>query len=140
VTDFTPQQGAGTWESLAPWDKAAQWYGNAPELADEVMALAKQHAAHQWEMEKAEALHRRRMDIRVWMTQVIGMFLGLANVAVLAAVAWHYADTGNVVPGLTTFGAGTAVTAGVLLTGRAVGSRLGSESPTGRKRGRKSAP
>ena len=101
-----------SWQSLAPWEKAAQWREAAPDIADQVMLLATRHAEHQWRMQKDQAQHERKMDVRRWMTQLVALVIGLGDVAALAAVAWHYADTGNVVPGLAMFGAGTTLTAG----------------------------
>lgn len=115
-------QGGGTaaWESLAPWEKAAEWQSASPDIAAQVMALATQHAEHQWKLQREAAEHRRQMDVRLWWTQTIGFIFGMCNVAALAAVAWHYADTGNVIPGLAMFGAGTGLTAGIYAVGRSI--------------------
>lgn len=63
------------------------------------------------------------MDVRVWITQIVALLIGFLNVAVLAIVSWHYADTGNVGPGLTIFGAGAVPTAGAYGVGRAIGNK-----------------
>jgi hypothetical protein len=104
---------------MAPWEKAAQWREVAPELAGEVVALAKRHAEHLWKLEVEEAAHRQRMDVRIWITQVVGHVLGLASVAAFAVVAWHYSDVGRTGPGIATLGIGTAATATVFALGRA---------------------
>ncbi|TCO56919.1 hypothetical protein [Actinocrispum wychmicini] len=123
-----PKQRKNTsWEDLTPWDKAAEWYSVAPEIAEQVMALAKRHAEHQWAMDQKRAEHEQRMDVRVWVTQLAALAIGLINVLVLAIVAWHYADTGNVVPGLTVFGAGAGLTAGAYGVGKMLGNRAASK-------------
>jgi hypothetical protein len=88
------------WESLSPWDKAAEWHEKAPHIADELMALAKIQANHFMELDREAAKHARRMDFRLWITQLIRIVGGLVCMAGLLVVVWHYADTGNVVPGL----------------------------------------
>jgi len=117
------REAAGSWESLAPWDKAAEWQKAAPEIAEKVMELATQHARHRWSLEKRLAEHVERMDKRIWMTQVFGLCGGFLSTVMLAIVSWHYADTGNVFPGLVTAGAGAGLTAGVYAVGRALGKR-----------------
>ncbi|MGW2623338.1 hypothetical protein [Micromonospora taraxaci] len=109
-----------SWESLTPWEKAIQWYDTAPQIADEVMALARRHAEHQWQLDLDRAAHDRLMDKRLWLTQIVTISVGFVNVVALALVAWHYADTGNIVPGLAMFGAGTGLTAGTYAAGSAV--------------------
>jgi uncharacterized membrane protein len=108
------------WESLAPWEKAAQWREVAPQIADEVMLLAKQQATHRWTIELADAEHRRRMEVRVWATQICGYVLNLLSVLMLSAVAWHYADKGHFLPGLAALGAGSIGTGAVFATGYAM--------------------
>lgn len=115
------------WESLAPWEKAAQWHDAAPHISGEVMALAKQHAEHQWQMERDAAAHKRLMDKRRWISQLLALGMGLVNVSVLSLVAWHYADTGNIAPGLATFGAGGGLTAGAYFVGRGMLTQRGTQ-------------
>ncbi len=127
------------WEGLDPWEKAAQWLDTAPEFADEIRDLARQHAQdkrmmdkHRMQMELDAAAHSRLMQTRLWWTQMLIALLSMINVAVLSAVAWHYADTGNVVPGLTLFGAGAGVTAGIYATGRTLAEKVQpASSPAG---------
>lgn len=123
-----PDAGA-EWESLAPWEKAAQWREAAPELSGEIVTLAKRYAEQSWKLTADEAAHLRRMDFRLWITQLVGYVLGLANVAAFAVVAWHYADVGHVGPGLATLGIGTGATATVFAMGRALTDRI----PTARQ-------
>jgi uncharacterized membrane protein len=118
--------GPAPWESLAPWEKAAEWHAVAPDISQQVMTLARQHAEHQWNLDNENAIHRRKMEARLWWTQLIGLIGGMGNVAALALVAWHYADTGNIVPGLAMFGAGTSLTAGVYAIGRSISKKYGS--------------
>lgn len=116
---------AGNWESLAPWEKAAQWHEAAPHISAAVMALAQEHAKHQWRMERDEAEHRWRMDHRLWITQLVAYGVGLLDVAILAVVGWHYGTAGGFAPGIFTFAVGSGLTVGTLLTGRSIGSRTG---------------
>jgi hypothetical protein len=88
--------------------------------------LAAAHAEHQWRLESELAAHRRRMDVRLWYAQMVAFVVGLIDVAALALVAWHYADTGNAVPGLAMFATGTGLTAGTVVAGRALASRSSS--------------
>lgn len=111
------------WETLAPWEKAAQWQSAAPHIATEVMVLAKQWAEHRWQMERDNASHIRAMDKRRWILQVFTLATSVVNVAVLSIVAWRYADAGSLIPGLVTFGAGTGLTAGAYVAGRALQDR-----------------
>ncbi len=128
------------WDSLPPWDKAAQWHRIAPHVADEMMALSRELGLKQWEFQLGEARHRRGMeialaehqrlmDVRLWVTQIVAMAVGLANIGVLALVAWHYADAGNLAPGLTVFGAGASVTIAVLAVARSIANRMGKPLP-----------
>ncbi|TCO56808.1 hypothetical protein EV192_106283 [Actinocrispum wychmicini] len=96
------------------------------------MTLAKQQAEHRWKMDLARAEHERKMDVRVWITQIVALAVGLVNVILLALVAWHYADTGNVVPGLTVFGAGAGLTAGAYGVGKMLGNRAARNKTTTR--------
>ncbi|MFI6073827.1 hypothetical protein ACIA5C_19860 [Actinoplanes sp. NPDC051343] len=114
---------SSSWEGLSPWDKAAQWHLVAPHIAEDVMALARERAKMQWKVEEEDAAHRRKMETRLWLTQIFGLVGGLLNVAALTVLAWHYADTGNIVPGLTMFGAGSGLTAGVYAVSRSIGVR-----------------
>jgi hypothetical protein len=87
------------------------------------MLLAKEYAQHQWVLESKELEHAHKMDTRVWVTQFVGLILGFVNVIVLAVVAWHYADTGNLVPGLAVFSTGAGATASVYGIGWAIAKR-----------------
>ncbi|HEX8865763.1 MAG TPA: hypothetical protein VF821_08910, partial [Lentzea sp.] len=99
------------------------WHAKAPHISDKLIELAEEHARAQWELEKMRELHSQRMDLRRWWAQMAMLLMGLCNVVVLALVAWHYADTGNVVPGLTIFGAGAGLTAGAFGAGHALSRR-----------------
>lgn len=128
MTSSAPSTGE-SWQGLAPWEKAAEWHKTAPHIADSVLALAQREAELRWKLleetsvhertlSQENAAHKRLTDTRVWIAQLLTSLGGLLNVAILAIVAWHYADTGNVVPGLTVFGAGAALTAGSYAAGR----------------------
>lgn len=119
---------ASTWESLAPWDKAAEWHASAPHIADRLMELAQRQADHLMALDRREADHRQAMDLRLWRTQLIGMIGGLLCIAGLIVVAWHYADTGNIVPGLAIFGMGAGLTAGIYGSGRSISKHIGGET------------
>lgn len=112
-----------SWNDLSPWEKAAQWHEAAPHIADKVMALAEESTKQELALEKSREDHRQKMELRLWWIQLLMVFIGLVNIVVLAIVAWHYADTGNVVPGLTVLGAGASLTAGVYGVGRMIGRR-----------------
>jgi hypothetical protein len=76
------------------------------------MALAVRHAEHKWKLDVRRAEHEERMDHRLFVCQLLGILGGIVSVALFAVVSWHYADVGQVVPGLTALGLGTGVTAG----------------------------
>jgi uncharacterized membrane protein len=136
MTPHARRGGSGEWESLAPWDKAAEWHATAPHIADELMALAKQQAEHLRRLDREEQRHLHKMDVRLWITQLVGMVGGIICIAGLIIVAWHYADTGNVVPGLAIFGIGTGLTAGVYGVGRAIGRQAQRSTGNGYRSGR----
>ena len=84
-----PRQPKGSsWESLTPWEKAAEWHQAAPHIADEVMALAKEHARHQWELEKSQSRHQWAMDIRIWITQNSGIGAWSGICRLVSVVVW----------------------------------------------------
>lgn len=125
-------EGRSEWESLAPWVKASQWYEVAPHIADQVMELAQKRAKEQMALEREQAKHRialereraehaRRMDTRIWITQLVALFLCLVNIAAFSVVGWHYADTGNIVPGLTFAATSASLTIGMFAVARRSG-------------------
>ncbi|MFV2083060.1 hypothetical protein [Micromonospora sp. LOL_021] len=115
------QKRAAEWESLDPWEKAAQWEASSPEISAEVMNLARQRAEHQMRLEEKRVDHEQRMDIRRWAAQLITIGLGTLNTVLLVVLAWHYADSGQIWPGLAMFGAGSGLTAGAYAVGRSIG-------------------
>ena len=128
--------GSPAWEGMSPWEKAAEWQAVSPEIAAQVVGLAtrqreasleedRKQKAHERELQRLDAEHGRLMDRRRWVLSVVATTGGLVNVLALCAVAWHYADTGNLVPGLTVFGAGTALTASVWAFARVSAPRSG---------------
>jgi hypothetical protein len=90
------------------------------------MELARQQAEHLMQLDWEEAQHAQKMDVRLWWTQLVGMIGGLLCIAGLIVVAWHYADAGNVVPGLAIFGLGTGLTGGIYGFGRAISKQQGT--------------
>lgn len=92
----------------------------AREYAREQMELDLKRA--EFELKRAETrdAHDRSMDIRLWWTQLLGIIGGLACIGGLIAVAWHYADSGNLTPGLAIFGMGSGLTAGVYGASQAI--------------------
>ncbi|MET8853402.1 hypothetical protein [Amycolatopsis sp. NPDC004625] len=111
------------WETLAPWEKATEWHAKAPHIADEVMALAREQACHQRQLELDHARHQRVLSTRIWITQLITLGLSIVNMVVIAILAWHSIDTGNFVPTLTVLGAGAGLTAGTYGVSRSIAGR-----------------
>ena len=64
------------------------------------MKLAREEAVFRRNLEKEEQRHRQEMDRRIWRTKLIGMIGGLLCIAALIAVAWRYAESGNILPGV----------------------------------------
>jgi len=125
----------GDWQSLDPFEKAAQWREADPKGADKLLELAekrgnaemerdRRQAEHKMELERSQAKHLESMDIRLWRTQLIGIVGGLLCIGGLIAVAWHYADSGNLVPGLGIFGIGSGLTAAVYGVGRSISNEM----------------
>jgi uncharacterized membrane protein len=138
---MTANSGHGEWESLAPWEKASQWYSVAPHIADEVMALARERAgqqlrleierdAHHRKLEVERAAHNERMDVRIWRAHLISLFLCFANTTALVFIVWHSADAGHLVPGLTLAGTGAGLTAGTYATSRQLSRQRNQTSET----------
>jgi hypothetical protein len=76
------------------------------------------------ETERIQAEHMRRMDLRIWVTQLATLVLCFANIVALAVVGWHFADTGNVIPGITAAATGTGLTTlGTFAATRNIGGR-----------------
>lgn len=119
------------WETLDPWDKAAKWQKVSPEVsaellriagkrADDRLALEHRQAEANMELARRAQDHSQLMDVRLWLTQLVGIVGGLLCIAGLIVVAWHYADTGNIAPGIAVFSLGTGLTAGVFGVGRSL--------------------
>ena len=128
-TSESPRKWGTSWNDLSPWDKAAQWQEVSPQIAKKVMELAEEatkselemdrkREAHRIAMERICEAHRQKMELRAWWAQIAAFAVGFLNVSILAVVAWHYADSGGIVPGLTVFGAGVSLTAGAYGMGR----------------------
>jgi hypothetical protein len=120
----------GEWESLAPWEKAAQWRQTAPDIADEVIALAKSYAEkelkiqqdrvlHDFQLTAQQERHRERMDLRAWWLEMLLTVGALVAIAGSIVLSWKYASAGHVFPGLGVLGVGGAASVGIYTTGRA---------------------
>jgi hypothetical protein len=144
----TPPRDSGRaeWEGLAPWDKAAQWREAAPDIADEVIALARKYAEkqllleqerlkHDFEMDARRQAHLERMESRGWWLELFAVALAFLSLVGSLAVSWRFASQGHVYPGLGVLGAGSAISAGTYLAGRHSKKRRGkrkSDSVFGR--------
>lgn len=82
--------------------------------------LAERQASFDMKLSESKEKHSQAMDIRLWWTQLIGLIGGLLCIAGLIAVAWHYADSGNLIPGLAVFGMGSGLTAGIYGAGHLI--------------------
>jgi hypothetical protein len=127
--------GSTAWEGLAPWEKAHQWMKAAPELAGEVVEMGRLRALQVWELDQkriehqqalelAESAHRHKQEFRLWLLQLISVLGGFLAVAANAIIAYKYAASGNVVPGLAVFAAGGALTSGIYFAGRGARQKL----------------
>ncbi|MEV4417294.1 hypothetical protein [Catellatospora sp. NPDC049609] len=110
-----------SWATLDPWEKAAKWAKVAPELADDVVHMAKVYAEHQMRQEREEANHRFQlerdsadhrafMDKRLWYTHVFSVALNGISLALLAVIAAKFGKDATI-PALTVLGAGGGLTA-----------------------------
>ncbi|GAA1501693.1 hypothetical protein GCM10009827_011910 [Dactylosporangium maewongense] len=108
------------WRDLATWDRLAEWEKASPGTAGELIELL-----------KAERRHAHRLAWADWAKQCAGVVLGFGCVLTMAWLAWHYAELGSPVEGVTVMGAGTASTVAIFVTGRYVGQRRprGSGTP-----------
>jgi hypothetical protein len=115
-------QDRSAWSTLDPWEKAAKWIKVAPELAPDLVAMAKMHADHRLQEEHRDAEHRRRleterathdrkMDTRLWWTHMATLAVNGASLLVLAVLAARFGKDA-LVPALTVLGAGGGLTAG----------------------------
>lgn len=109
------------WSRLEPWDKAAQWLEAAPEVAPDLVKIAKdiaghrmkleaQEAKHRASMEKQAAAHRERMDVRLWYTQIASLVVNALTLLALTVVAIRFGSEATI-PALTVVGASGGATA-----------------------------
>jgi hypothetical protein len=120
----------GGWESLSPWEKAAQWRQTAPDIADEVIALAKMYAEKNLKIQQEQVLrdfqlttqqeqHRQRMELLTWVLELLLTIGSLIAITGSLVLSWKYASNGHVFPGLGVIGIGGAASVGIYTTGRA---------------------
>jgi hypothetical protein len=127
----TPPRDSGRaeWEGLSPWDKAAQWREAAPEVADEVIALARKYAEkellleqerlrHDFEMDARRQAHTERIESRGWWLELLAIIFAFLSLLGSLAVSWRFTNQGHAYPGLGVLGAGSAISAGTYLAGR----------------------
>jgi len=118
-----------SWEELTPFEKAREWQRSNPEIADEILAIARKHALGIWEEKQTDAQHRRDMEKsrhkhiadmekRIWWLQLLSSIASFAAILINGVIAFRYASAGNIGPGLALLGAGGALTAGTYLSGR----------------------
>jgi hypothetical protein len=117
-------EGGVSWREMDPWEKARRWQKVSPEMTrelvkqaaahtDQLMKLEAERTRHALRLAEKNAQHLREMDVRRFRLQLIGTVGGLICIIGLILVAWLYADTGNIVPGLAIFGLGSGLTAGI---------------------------
>lgn len=134
----TGSAGRDEWESLAPWEKAAQWRLTAPEIANEVIIIAKSYAEkelriqhntmlHDIQLSAQRQRHRERMDLRAWWLELLLTIGAILAVAGSLALSWKYASTGHVFPGLGVLGVGGAASVGIYTAGRTAARRSRSQ-------------
>jgi hypothetical protein len=130
------------WQSFSPWEKAVQLRKTAPDIADQVISLARdcaQRALENWQEQSRVDIqlsiqaqnHRERMERRAWWLDLlltIGALLGMLGTI---ALSWKYASSGHLFFGLAAVGGGSVAAGCVYATGsnRAL-----------RKKGRRSDP
>lgn len=109
------------WSTLEPWDKAARWLEAAPEVAPDLVKIAKDIADHRMKlealeakhrvaMEKQAAAHRERMGVRLWLTQVASLVVNALTLVALTVVALRFGSEATL-PALTVVGASGGVAA-----------------------------
>ncbi len=79
---------------------------------------------HQRLLEERRALHVAEMEKRLWLLQLISLLGSLGGISLQSVIAYIYASSGNVLPGLALLVAGGAVTAGAYVTGRRTSREL----------------
>jgi hypothetical protein len=105
-----------SWETLDPWEKAAQWINAAPELSHDIVAMAKIHAdrrmddqqkeaEHRRTLEREQATHQHRMDARLWWTHMVALGINAAGLLLLAILAAQFGEKA-IAPALTVLAAG----------------------------------
>ena len=89
----------------------------------EKVAADRQRDLFEQELKKAEAEHRRRMQTRLWLSQLIGTIGGLLCIGGLILVGLKYAGAGSLGAGAALFGLGSGLTAGIYGVGRYIDNR-----------------
>src|SRR4051812_10698989 len=108
---MTGTRSSSPWEGLDPWEKARNWQDAAPDLAREVVEMARKAAEQTWDLTRAEAEHRlelernrerhiAHMEKRIWLLQLLSALATFVAIAVNGVVAFIYAQAGNIAPGL----------------------------------------
>lgn len=112
-----------TWESLAPWKQAQEWLASTPDIAVDLMAVA-----------KSQLEHKRKLEIRYWWLQVASLIGSILVVVVLGIISWHAADHNLAVPTATAAGGGGLLAGGMLgLNGLASRRRRQESERRGRR-------
>lgn len=83
-----------------------------PEMADELMSMARQ-----------EQRHRQRLDWAPYVMQVIRLIMGFAALLVLTWASLHFVKAGATAAASIAMGVGAGTVVAIFVTGRVVGTR-----------------
>lgn len=110
------------WQKIEALDQAREWHAVDPEIARGLVATADRMIVHE-----------QRLDWAYLILRFSAQIAGLASVAVLGVVAWHYANVRATGDGLAVFCSGAAAVASVFLS--TAGARLRIRSRRDRDNG-----
>jgi hypothetical protein len=96
------------------------------EQAKHKMHLDEVQAMHSMQLEAENSKHLREMDRRRWWVQLVSTVGGLGCIGLLITVAWQFAHTGNVLPGIAIFTLGGGLIAGVYGVNRSLDKKAAS--------------
>jgi len=143
-----------SWSALEPWDKLSQWVDAAPEMAPQILAMAREvsqqrlaheqaalhqrmqqeglDAEHRRQIETREAEHFEKMDVRFWYIQCGSLGLSFLSLVLLAIIAVKF-GANAALPALALTGVnGGVAAAGVLVSNNVRKAWQGRRTPPGR--------